>query len=331
MVLNNKTAKLYSMLGQSGAAFGVGLIESEIDYPEKTIAISADMSKPAGLGKFSKLYPSRFYNVGIAEQNMVGLAAGFANEDYKPVVAAQACFTSMRSFEQIRQYSGYMKLPIVYVGVSSGFALTSFGNTHYALEDVALLSTVPGMVIVSPSDASQAVEAMKQALRMDQSVYIRCTGIPNLPPIYTEDYDFEIGKAITVLDKGDDVVIFVSGSITRNVIEAVRLLVEKYTVKIRVVDFHTLSPLDLECLDDNLGAKLWISVEEHFITGGLGSLLANYIATKEADCKPLLSKIGVDNKYTIPGDYSYLLEQNGLSSNGLFSSFEKMIKKFAYE
>ena len=108
-------------------------------------------------------------------------------------------------------------------------------------------------------------------------------------------------------------------------------MVEKYTVKIRVVDFHTLSPLDLECLDDNLGAKLWISVEEHFITGGLGSLLANYIATKEADCKPLLSKIGVDNKYTIPGDYSYLLEQNGLSSNGLFSSFEKMIKKFAYE
>ncbi len=331
MILNNKTAKLYSMLGQSGAALGVGLIESELDYPEKTIAISADMAKPAGLGKFSKLYPSRFFNVGIAEQNMVGLAAGFANENYKPVVAAQACFTSMRSFEQIRQYSGYMKLPIVYVGVSSGFALTSFGNTHYALEDVALLSTIPGMVIVSPSDSSQAVEAMKQALLMDQSVYIRCTGIPNLPPIYTEDYDFEIGKAITVLDEGNEVVVFVSGSVARNVIEAVKLLVDKYCVKIRVVDFHTLSPLDLQCLDVNLAAKLWITVEEHFITGGLGSLLANYIATTESNNKPLLLKLGVDNKYTVPGDYAFLLEQNGLSSNGLFTSFENMIKKLSYE
>lgn len=331
MILNNKTAKLYSMLGQSGAALGVGLIENESDNPEKTVAISADMAKPAGLGKFSKLYPSRFFNVGIAEQNMVGLAAGFANENFKPVVAAQACFTSMRSFEQIRQYSGYMNLPIVYVAVSSGFALTSFGNTHYALEDVALLTTIPGMVIVSPSDASQAVETMRQALRMDKSVYIRCTGVPNLPPIYSEDYDFEIGKAITALDEGNEIVVFVSGSITRNVIEAVKLLIDKYSLKIRVVDFHTLSPLDLQCLESNLAAKLWFSVEEHFVTGGLGSLLANYIATTDSDKKPLLVKLGVDNKYTIPGDYPYLLDQNGLSTTGLYTSFERTIKKLAYE
>lgn len=329
MLLNNKTAKLYSMLGQSGAALGVGLIENELDNPDQTIAISADMAKPAGLGKFSKLYPSRFYNVGIAEQNMVGLAAGFANENFKPVVAAQACFTSMRSFEQIRQYSGYMKLPIVYVGVSSGFALTSFGNTHYALEDVAILSTIPGMVIVSPSDASQAVYAMKQALRMDQSVYIRCTGIPNLPPIYTEEYDFKIGKAITVLDHGHDIVIFVSGSITRNVIEAVNLLLEQYALSIRVVDFHTLSPLDLECLDVNLASKVWVSVEEHFITGGLGSMLAKFLATNQSSNKPFLVNLGVDNKYTVPGDYSYLLEQNGLSTDGLLSSLENLIKKLS--
>lgn len=331
MNLNSKVAKLYSMLGQSGAALGIGLIENESEYPGQTIAISADMAKPAGLGKFAKLFPSRFFNVGIAEQNMVGVAAGFANEKFKPVVAAQACFTSMRSFEQIRQYSGYMKLPIVYVGVSSGFSLTSFGNTHYALEDVALLSSVPGMVIISPSDASQAVEAMKQALRLNSSVYIRCTGIPSLPPIYTDAYDFQIGKAITLFDHGKDIVIFVTGSVTRNAISAVKSLLEKYSLKISLVDIHTLSPLDLDCLKENFSAKLWISIEEHFTNGGLGSLLANFIATEDSLIKPSLVKLGVNNKYTTPGDYQYLLEQNGLCAGGLFSSIENLIQKYNYE
>ena len=313
--ITKSTSRFYSRLGQSGAAFGVGLIEKAKEN-DNIAVLTADMGKPAGLSKFASLYAERFFNVGIAEQNLVGVAAGLSNEGFKVVASAQACFLSMRCYEQVRQFSGYMGLPLVYVGVSSGFALTYFGNTHYALEDVCLFRSIPGMTVISPSDSGQAIKAITAALDLHTPVYIRCTGVPGLPPIYKEEFEYEIGKGI-VLKEGDDVVLITAGSVTRNALEAADMMQFELGISFKVIDMHTISPVDKELLNNCLGAKLWVSVEEHFVDGGLGSVVAEYLVDNFDSNKPNLLRIGIDNKFSIPGDYDYLLESNELDAGGI--------------
>ena len=323
--INKSSSRVFARLGQSGAAFGVELID-QAEAAENIVVLTADMANPAGLSKFSALHPERFYNVGIAEQNLVGIAAGIANEGFKVVASAQACFLSMRCYEQVRQYSGYMGLPVIYVGVSAGFGLTFFGNTHYALEDVSLYRSIPGMVVISPSDAGQAVKAMAAALASDDPVYIRCTGVPGLTPIYKEEFEFEIGKGITLRD-GSDIAIISSGSVTRNVLAAVEVLEKTFNLSFKIIDMHTISPIDKDLLDTCLNCKILITVEEHFIDGGLGSVVAEFLAEKHSGIKPHLLRLGVKNKFTIPGDYSYLLKANDLDSDGLVKQITDVVRR----
>ena len=161
--INKLNSKIFSKLGQNGAAFGIGLIDFQKSNLN-TYVVSADMSKPVGLDRFKLTYPENFFNVGIAEQNLIGVAAGLASEGKKVIANAQACFISMRSCEQIRQYMGYMSLNIIAVGISSGFALTYFGNTHYCIEDISIMKSIPGVTILSPSDAGQAAKALYLSL-----------------------------------------------------------------------------------------------------------------------------------------------------------------------
>ena len=323
--INKSSSRVFARLGQSGAVFGVGLID-QAEAAKNIVVLTADMAKPAGLSKFSALYPERFYNVGIAEQNLVGVAAGIANEGFKVVASAQACFLSMRCYEQVRQYSGYMGLPVIYVGVSAGFGLTFFGNTHYALEDVSLYRSIPGMVVISPSDAGQAVKAMAAALASDDPVYIRCTGVPGLAPIYKEEFEFEIGKGITLQD-GSDIAIISSGSVTRNVLAAVEMLEKIFNLSFKIIDMHTISPIDKDLLDTCLNCKILVTVEEHFIDGGLGSVVAEFLAEKHSGHKPHLLRLGVKNKFSTPGDYSYLLKANDLDSDGLVKQITDVVRR----
>ena len=323
--INKSSSRVFARLGQSGAAFGVGLID-QAEAAENIVVLTADMAKPAGLSKFAALHPEKFYNVGIAEQNLVGVAAGIANEGFKVIASAQACFLSMRCYEQVRQYSGYMGLPVIYVGVSAGFGLTFFGNTHYALEDVSLYRSIPGMVVISPSDAGQAVKAMAAALASDDPVYIRCTGVPGLAPIYKEEFEFEIGKGITLRD-GSDIAIISAGSVTRNVLAAVEMLEKIFNFSFKIIDMHTISPIDKDLLDACLNCKILVTVEEHFIDGGLGSVVAEFLAEKHSGIKPHLLRLGVKNKFSIPGDYSYLLKANDLDSDGLVKQITDVVRR----
>ncbi len=321
--INKSSSRIFARLGQSGAAFGIGLIEqAKID--DNIVVLTADMAKPAGLSKFSALYPERFYNVGIAEQNLVGISAGISNEGFKVIASAQACFLSMRCYEQVRQYSGYMGLPIIYVGVASGFALTYFGNTHYALEDISLYRSIPGMTVISPSDSGQAIKALDAAFSSNHPVYIRCTGVPGLAPVYNEEYEFEIGKGIT-LQEGSDIAIVCNGSITKNVILAVEELEKAHDLSIKIIDMHTISPIDKTLLSSCLNCKIIITVEEHFIDGGLGSVVAEFLADNAVTNKPNILRLGIKNKFSIPGDYNYLLESNDLSKDGLVKNITKGI------
>ena len=305
--MNKFNSRVYSRLGQSGSIFGMELMEQAGNYPFKVL--SSDMSVVAGLDRFKKEYPDNFYNVGIAEQNLLGVAAGLDSEGYKTIAVAQACFISMRSFEQIRQYLGYMGGKVMCVGINSGFSLTFFGNTHYAIEDMALMRSIPNMTVLSPADAGEAVKIFDAALKLDGPVYLRLSGSLNTPIVYKEDYELTIGKAVQ-LKGGIDIVIFATGLMVNNSIKAAELLSEQ-GISASVVDIHTIKPIDRECILANSDKKLMVSVEEHNVIGGLGTAIADVIS--ETRNTPPLLKIGVQDHFMPVGDYNYLVEQAGLT------------------
>jgi transketolase len=308
MIEINKLSSLtLSKLGQSGATFGIGLLEAN-KHVENIIVISADMSRPAGLGRFINQFPGQFFNVGIAEQNAVGMAAGMSSEGNNVIVTAQAVFITMRSFEQVRQYFGYMKLNVTLIGIASGFGLTFFGNTHYSIEDISLMRSIPGMTVLSPSDAGQAAKMIVSALKLNTPVYIRHTGAMNCPIIYKEDFNYEIGKAIKVKE-GIDITIFATGLMVSNAIKASELI-EMNNISVRIIDVHTIKPLDCNSIKECFSSKLFVTIEEHSIIGGLGSAISDFLS-ESANHPPLL-KLGVSDCFSHPGEYEYLIRQNRL-------------------
>lgn len=309
---NKVNYKIMSMAGQGGSIFGISLLELIKDI-DSLMVLSSDMSTPSGLDKFKTAHPKHFMNMGIAEQNMVGTAAGLVQEGFKCVCVAQACFLTMRSFEQIRQYCGYMKLPLVLVGIGSGLSLQYMGNTHYALEDIALMRTIPGMQVIAPCDAYEACNAFKEVLQSNQPTYIRLFGGTGVTPVHTSEYDFTIGKSIKV-KSGQDIQIIATGSMVSVSILVADALEEK-GISAEVVDMHTIKPLDTNAI--NTDCKNVFTIEEHFITGGLGDAVASYLAEKGNPCK--LHRIGVNDSFSAVGDYSYLLSENNLSKDKIIN------------
>ena len=305
--INPLQARVYSKLGQSGSIFGMALLDIIKICPE-ILVLSSDMATTAGLDRFISANMDKFINVGIAEQNLVGVASGLANEGYRTIITAQAAFLSLRSIEQIRQYLGYMKSNVKVVGICAGFALTFFGNTHYAIEDIAIMRSIPNITVLSPSDAGQAAKIFETAVQMDVPVYIRLVGGLNCPIVYKDDYILEIGKSITVKE-GEDITIFATGIMVYNSLRATEFLQEK-GLSVRVVDVHTIKPLDIQKIKDCASSKLLVSVEEHSIIGGLGGAISETLADIGKQV-PLL-RLGVKDTFCKVGDYPYLLEQNRL-------------------
>ena len=298
--MENYNAKLMAMVGQSASIFGLALLEMA-SQREDIVVLSADQSTPAGLDKFKATYPERFYNVGIAEQNMIGIAAGFADEGYFPICVAQACFLSMRAFEPIRQYVGYMQKPMILVGLFSGFSTTFMGNTHYAQEDIALMRMIPGMQVLSPSDGMEAAKCFEAAVESGKSSYIRLWGKTGSPIVYESDYSYMIGKSIR-LREGKDIQIIASGSMVVQALVVADQLSEM-GIEADVIDMHTIKPIDTSLLDSH---KQKFSIEEHSIIGGLGDAL------RESGFE--IHKIGIEDRFGKVGDYNYLLEQHNLTS-----------------
>ena len=297
--------KLMSMAGQGGSIFGISLIEL-MGKRKDLMVLSSDMSTPAGLDKFKAAYPDHFMNLGVAEQNMIGTAAGLAEEGYKLICVAQACFITMRSFEQIRQYCGYMQIPMVIVGIGSGVSLQYMGNTHYAIEDIALMRTIPGMEVIAPCDSYQAVKAFEYAVNSNHPVYVRLFGGTAIPMVFNQEADFIFGKAIKMKD-GTDVQIVATGSMVVNAMKVADELADE-GLAASVVDMHTIKPLDVEAI--NLDTKLFATVEEHSIIGGLGSAVADVLSQHTSH--PKLLKFGVNDRFLPVGSYQYLLQQCGL-------------------
>lgn len=300
-------ARVYSRLGQRGSIFGMAVLDAVKRDPQHMV-ITADLASLSGLDRFGKMYPHNLINVGIAEQNMLGIAAGLAAEGFKPIVTTYATFITLRSCEQIRHYLGYMKLKTIVVGSGAGLIQGFSGNTHYSLEDLSVMRTIPGMTVLSPSDAAQAVKAFEAAQSLEQAVYIRLSGGLGCPIVYKHDYNFEIGRPVLVRE-GEDIVVFATGMMVAASLKAAELL-EPQGVRLRVMDVHTIKPLRDEVLEHIDTAKLAVTVEEHNVIGGLGGAIAEKMS--ERGCAVPLLRLGIQDRFSQVGDYEYLLANNRL-------------------
>ena len=318
--MSENNPKLLSMFGQAASIFAVALPRAIETHPN-IIALSADTSTPAGLDKFKAAHPENFYNLGIAEQNMIGVAAGLSSEGYLPVCTAQACFLSMRDFEQIRQYCGYMQKRMILVGLFSGFSLSFLGKTHFALEDIALMRTIPGMVVMCPADDTEARLAMKAAVEHDGPVYIRFGRAP-VPVVFGDDYKFEIGKG-SVIREGKDVSIVANGLCVASALEAADMLA-KDGIDAEVVNICTIKPLD-EDLIVKTAKKTGkvVTAEEHNIIGGLGGAVAECLAEK---CPTKMYRIGMRDQFGESGSAGELLHKYMLDGEGIYKQVKAFVK-----
>ena len=305
--INSTNTRVWSLLGQRGA-IGNALLELAKENG-KIIVLTSDLARISGLDRFGKIFPERLINTGIAEQNMLGIAAAFANEGFIPFAISFANFSVLRACEPTRHFMGYMQRNVKLIGLSSGFAMGVFGNTHYCKEDIAIIRAISGIAILSPADCTELVKATEAASKYNGPVYIRLTGVMNNPVVYRENYDFEIGKAI-ILKKGADITIAATGSMVNNSLQASEIL-EKQGIAATVIDMHTTKPLDTEIIDSEMkSSKLIVSVEEHSKIGGLGGAIAEYLSCVQHH--PVLLRLGIKDEFQLAGDYQYMLAQNEL-------------------
>lgn len=302
------SARTCSMLGQRGSIFGQAALEAAQE-DDKFILLTADLATLSGMTKYIDKYPNQFYNIGIAEQNMIGISAGLAAEGFHPCATTYATFITMRSCEQIRHFCGYMKEKIIVVGSGAGLSQGFAGNTHYTIEDLAVMRSIPNITIMSPADGASAVKQFELARKAEGAVYMRLTGNLNCPMVYKEETDFEIGKA-KLLKEGSDVVIYAVGTMVSAALKAAALLEEK-GISATVYDMFTVKPFDREAVNVCKSYKLAVTIEEHNKMGGLGAAVAE-VMTEQVGM-PKLLRCGIHDSFDLACDYDGLLAQNRLT------------------
>lgn len=309
MEINLRTALELSRLSSRGV-FGKAL--NEITTKDDNImAVVADVMSSAKLGDFNENFPEKLVNAGIAEQNMISIAAGLASEGYNVFATTFAPFASMRCFEQLRTQVGYMNLNVKTVGILSGLGGGVVGNTHWGLEDLAITRTIPNMTVISPADCVETYKTIEALKNFEGPCYVRLTGVNGTPCVYKEDYDLEIGKSITI-QEGDDIAIIATGTMVYESLRASKAL-KKQGISAKIINMHTIKPLDTKTLDEVFkNYKFIVTVEEHFKTGGLGGAVAEYKSTLINAPKHLI--IGIEDKFEKAGDYNFMLNKTGLNA-----------------
>jgi len=307
MIIKDRDIKMWSTIG-ARATVGIAALElaKQID---NLMVLTCDVSTSAGLDRYRKTFPEKYLDLGIAEQNMIGVAAGLASENFNVITTTFAPFQTMRCCEQIKVNLGYMRQKICMVGIASGLALGTLGYTHCCIEDVGVLRSIPGMTIISPADSLETVKALEAAVNSEKPSYLRLTGSSNNPIVYSKDYEFKIGKSIT-LREGKDITIFSSGAMVYQSLEAAKIL-ESKKVSSKVINMHTIKPIDKLAIEEACETKLIVSIEEHNVIGGLGSAISDYKSSLKKSPKQLF--LGIKDTYSKGGNYKFLKEKYRLT------------------
>lgn len=302
-------------------SYGNALVELGNEYND-FVVLDADLAAATKTGMFKKAFPERFYDCGIAEQNMISIAAGFAATGKKVFASSFAMFAAGRAFEQVRNSVAYPKLSVIIGATHAGISVGEDGATHQCCEDIALMRTIPGMTILNPADDTEAKLAVKAAYKHDGPVYIRF-GRLAVPVIFDEDYQFEIGKGVTLKD-GDDITVIATGLMVGEALEAYEILKEK-GINARIINMPTIKPIDRDIIVKAAKetGKI-VTVEEHSVIGGLGSAVCDVVCE---ECPVPVVKIGVNDEFGCSGPAVELLKKFGLSSENIVNTVLKTLNK----
>ena len=302
-------------------SYGNALAELGKEH-EDIVVLDADLAAATKTGVFKKAFPERHIDCGIAESNMMGVAAGIATTGKVPFASSFAMFAAGRAFEQVRNSIGYPKLNVKIGATHAGISVGEDGATHQCNEDIALMRTIPGMVVINPSDDVEAKAAVKAAYEHVGPVYLRF-GRLAVPVINdNEDYKFELGKAIT-LREGTDVAIIASGlTVSESLAAAEKLAADG--IRAEVINMHTIKPLDEDAIVKaaKKTGKI-VTVEEHSVIGGLGSAVCDVVAEK-APAKVM--KIGINVVFGESGPAVQLIQKYGLDSESIYEKIKEFLK-----
>lgn len=300
--------------------FGREILEIGEMYPN-TVVLAADLSDATRVTKFSEKFPNNFIQVGIAEQNMMSIASGLSLCGKMCFCATFAPFATLRCCEQVRNDISYQNRNVKIIAIDSGLATGYLGVSHYGLEDIAIMRSIPNLSVISPSDCLSLAKLLWKIVKYKGPVYVRLSGGKNIPIIYHEDYEFKIGESVT-LSEGKDVSIFATGLMVSEALQASSIL-KKSSIEVRVIDVHTIKPIDIKTIKKaSEETKLIVTVEEHNLIGGLGSAVAEVIAEQGTNSK--LLRIGLPDKFIHKyNSHKALLEKYCLTS---ISIANKVIK-----
>ncbi len=301
-------------------SYGEALVELGKEHDD-FLVLDADLAAATKSGMFKKEFPDRFIDCGIAEQNLMGVAAGIATTGHKVFASTFAMFAAGRAFEVVRNSIGYPHLHVVIGATHAGISVGEDGATHQCNEDVALMRTIPGMTVIVPADDTEAKAAVRAAYEADGPVYLRL-GRLAAPVIHGDDYKFQIGKAV-VEREGTDVTVVACGLMVGSALEAAEALAAK-GISCEVINMATIKPLDEETLlaSAKKTGKV-VTVEEHSVIGGLGSAVCDVLSAK---LPTPVKKVGVQDVFGESGPAVDLLAKYGLDGAGVAASIEEFVK-----
>ncbi len=304
------------------AAYGDAIVELAEEYPE-LVVLDADLSSATMTKKFSQTYPERFFNMGIAECNMTGVAAGLAACGKKPFTNTFAMFAAGRAFEQVRNSIAYPRLNVKVVGSHGGLSVGEDGATHQCCEDFATMRSIPGMMVCCPCDANEMRHAVRALLDYDGPAYLRLGRLAvETVTDAIDGYCFELGRGVTLKD-GADVTIIATGMMVQMALKAADIL-KKEGVDARIIDMHTIKPLDGELvLKAALETRAIVTSEEHNVIGGLGEAVAGFLGEH---CPVPVVRHGVNDLFGRSGKAPLVLEAYGLSPEGIADKARQALK-----
>ncbi|MDI3116756.1 transketolase C-terminal domain-containing protein [Clostridioides difficile] len=290
-------------------------------YDKDIMVLTSDSRGSASMSGFAELYPEQFVEVGIAEQNLVGIASGLASCGKKTYVASPACFLSMRSIEQIKVDVAYSKNNVKLIGISGGVSYGALGMTHHSLQDIAVTRAIPDIQVLLPADRYETKKMIQELYKSDIPAYIRIGRNPVEDVYENEDFDFKIGRA-NELHSGNDITVIATGETVRIALDAA-IELEKHGIECRVINMHTIKPLDKEAIiKSSKETKGIITIEEHSIYGGLGAAVSE-VVVQNSPIK--MQVLGIADESPISGNSKEVFNYYGLNSENIVKIAKEML------
>lgn len=300
-------------------SYGMALVDLGREN-ENIVVLDADLSKSTKTADFKKLYSDRFFNVGIAEQNLMGMAAGLSNVGFVPFASTFAVFATGRAFEIIRNSICYPKANVKIAATHAGITVGEDGGSHQSIEDIALMNSLPNMTVIVPADHREAMQATKAAAEIYGPVYLRY-GRCNTEDIFDDNYKFEIGKGVEV-KKGNDITVIATGMMVAKALDAAKELGNN-GISVRVINMSTIKPIDREIIVKAAKeTKAIITAEEHSIIGGLGAMVSSVVCD---ECPTRVRMIGIKDVFGQSGTPDELMKKYNLTSEEIIKEVKTLL------